>query len=319
MKFFNKWFVAFFFTMLFGNIILAAKEDKKLKVLMVTWWGTTEADTGFKDRAKELGLNLETTHIDLKQDKALMGKIFRETKWTDYDFVYTYATPPSKGAAVSIAGAVPQLFVMVSYPIEAGLVNSWEKSGKKITGISNNISLAKQYEAVLKVKQVKNVGILFNPIEDNSDYARLDFEKESAARGIKTTTYRTGSDIEQVKKTCEEIVKDFKAGKIDGLFLPAASFFTSNAAKFVPILSDGGVFTFTPIDRMVSAGATIGILFNREKLGRMGADRMKEILDGKLKIEDSPTLMDNAPEIVFNKKSVDLLGLKLPADAKFAK
>lgn len=291
-------------------------EAKKVKVAMFTWWGMSDADKGFVARLKELGVDADVKIQDLNQDKGKMGQIYRDTKWTDYDFVYTYGTTASKGAAAAIGGAVPQIFAVVSYPVEAGLVNSMDKSGKKITGSSNLVPVPKMYDAVLKVKALKSVGIMFNPIEENAEISRADFEKASAVHGIKTTAYRTGSDVEQIKKIAAEIVADYKAGKIDGLFLPSATFYTSNAAKFMPIFAEGGVFSFTAIDKMAETGATMGILFDRGKLGRMAADRLKEILDGKVKIEESKILFDETPQIVFNKLSVEKTGIKPPAGAK---
>ena len=268
---------------------------------------------------KELGLDLEVTKKDFNQDKGLMGRVMREVKWTDYDYVFTNTTVPSKAAMEAIAGTVPQIFVMVAYPVEAGLVKSFEKSGKKITGASNFIGVGIQYDSVLKVKPLKNVGIMFNPTEENTDHARNDFEKESASRGIKTHFYRTGADIEHVKKVAQEVVNDYKAGKIDGLFLPPSSFYNTKAKEFGPILQEGGVFSFSPVDNVVKGGATMGVLYNRGKLGKLAAERLKELVDGKLKIEEAKILLDESPEIAFNKASVEKIGLKVPADAIYIK
>ena len=318
-KSFHLWslILFIFLTLTVGTGEIA--EAKKVKLLMITWRGMTEADNGFMARAKELGLALDITHHDLNQDKAKMGQLYRELKWTDYDYVYTYGTTASKAAQLSIAGKVPQLFTMVSYPVEAGMVKSLERSGNKVTGVSNNMPLRKQYDAVLKIKNLKKVGIFFNPIEENNSIAYDDFEKESKARGISITTYRTGSDIEQIRKDCEQIVKDYRAGKIDGIFLPSSSFFTSNASKFMPILAEGGVFSFTAIDKITAAGATVGVLFSYDKLGRLAADRLKELVEGKLKIEDAPTMIQENPDIQFNQLSASKTGLRLPASATFIK
>ena len=95
---------------LLALLVSAPRAEAKVKVLMLAWFANSEADTGFTDRAKELGIDLEITRHVLNQDKAIMGKLLREIKWKDYDYVFTNTTPPSTAVMEQAKGAIPQNF-----------------------------------------------------------------------------------------------------------------------------------------------------------------------------------------------------------------
>lgn len=105
-----------------------------------------------------------------------------------FDIVIAIATPSAQIAAKHIKN-IPIVFSSVAYPIAAGIVDNLEKPGNNITGVSNMIDTKMQFEFIKKVNpSLKNIGVIYNTSEVNSQIFLSNFEKESADFSINVIT-----------------------------------------------------------------------------------------------------------------------------------
>jgi len=120
--------LALIISLTFSNSAFAA--GKTLRVAMVLWRGETKAEQGFKDGLKELGYAVEyITIMNAGQDRKELRRILSNKiapKLNDLDYIYTSGTTVSKMTKIFIHNRVPQLFNIVTGPVESVIVQSME-------------------------------------------------------------------------------------------------------------------------------------------------------------------------------------------------
>jgi len=149
----------------------ASAVGKPLRIAMLLWRGETKAERGFKDGLKELGYSVEYTIMSAGQDREELRRILRNDiapKLNDLDYIYTFGTTISKMTKISIHDRVPQLFNIVTAPVESGIVQSMQKTGGNISGVTHRIPVSVQIAGAFKIIQFKRLGLLFNPREENT-------------------------------------------------------------------------------------------------------------------------------------------------------
>jgi len=76
---------------------------------------------------------------------------------------------PNAQAAASHTTTMPIIFVGVTDPVEAGLVQNWGASGTNITGVSDALALSRRVPLIRQiVPGAKRVGVIFNATDASS-------------------------------------------------------------------------------------------------------------------------------------------------------
>lgn len=171
---------------------------------------------------------------------------------------------------------IPVVMCSVTEPEHSGLVNSNEKPGGNMTGMSDLCPVSGQVELLSKlVPDVKSVGILYCSSETNAKPQAEKFMKELEHAGIGYIDASV-SQIDEVKLTIDSI-----ADKVDALYVApdnvmvASAKMVSNAAidANLPIISSYG---------MVAGGALASYGVDYYRLGKESAQMALSILvDGE--------------------------------------
>ena len=114
------------------------------RIFAVVWRGETEVEQGFRDYLTQRGIPFEMTVRNLNLDRGNAPPIVEEIKRVRPDLVYTWGT----GTTLSIVGKIgtdtpesfvrdiPAVFTLVSYPKVADIVESYESTGRPVTGVA---------------------------------------------------------------------------------------------------------------------------------------------------------------------------------------
>ena len=114
------------------------------RIFAVVWRGETEVEQGFRDYLTQRGIPFEMTVRNLNLDRGNAPPIVEEIKRVRPDLVYTWGT----GTTLSIVGKIgtdtpesfvrdiPAVFTLVSYPKVANIVESYESTGRPVTGVA---------------------------------------------------------------------------------------------------------------------------------------------------------------------------------------
>jgi putative ABC transport system substrate-binding protein len=288
--------------------ILAAGE-KNLKIALVTWRGETDAEKGFKDGLKELGYGVDYQEFNAQQDMTKLSTILKtQLDPKQFDYLYTFGTSASVRVSKEYNEETPQIFNIVSFPVESGLVQSLEMPIRNISGASNYVPIDKQVEILHNVLKVKKLGVLYNPREKNSEIALQTVQSLAAKYGYSVEAYRIAPETE----TLNEFVKGLESGQItaDAFHLMPDSFITSQAQVITDALTKAKIPSFTAIEEIVKKkGGLMGLVPSYYELGKAAASILDQHQKGK-PMSEIPVVQQSSLTLVINKKTAETLGVQ---------
>ncbi|HXJ84145.1 MAG TPA: ABC transporter substrate-binding protein [Candidatus Methylomirabilis sp.] len=289
---------------------------KTLRIAMVLWRGPTEAEKGFKDGLKELGYSVEYTDMNAGQDRAELGRLLRETlkpRLETFDYVYTYGTTVTLGAKSIVQDKVPVIFNIVNDPVGAGIVESMERSGGNIAGVSNEVPLLLQLKTALAVFPVKRLGLLFNPREKNSALIRDKIMAAAPSLGIEVVDLRSPPALDALQDNLHKL-RD-KSIAVDAVYLPPDSFLVSNATEIGAALRDAQVKSIAALEPFIDQGALLGVVPDYYQLGKAAAAIVQRHQEGQ-RLQDIPVQTDRDPGLKINATTSRVLKVTIPEAMK---
>ncbi len=263
------------------------------------------ARQGFEDAFKEAGLKVDFDRQDAQGEVSTANVIANKFVSDKVDLIFSIATPTTQ-AAVNATSTIPVVFSAVTDPKSAGLLK------ENVTGSSDRVdNIGEQLDILKQLNpNAKKIGILFNSSEQNSLTQVEAIKKSAAEKGIEV--------IEQSVTSPSEITQALGVllPKVDALYIPTDNLVVSsmpavveraNAAKKIIIASDEG---------SVVTGAlyTKGIDFY--ELGKEAGKLAIQILKDGKKPSELEYVTLKPTNLVFNKKSLEAIGLTLPDSLK---
>ena len=283
---------------------LAAKDQK---ALFIYWRGETACGQGLKEGLKVLGMNVQIEEFDAEQNKEQLDTFLASLDESAYDFIYTFGTTVSVKTAGKVKNT-PVLFGIVTNPVKAGLIESWEKPGKNVTGISHAISYGDQLDFIFQLGAYKKIGILYDPKAKNALIAVEELEKGLQGKGIPFVKAPAASE-DEIPGAVSKLVKE----NVELVYLPSDSFVLAHADKIIPELNTHRIQTYGALEQLVKNGAMIGIVSSYEMVGKELAGMAADVLNGKKPADISSRILPiNMQTVMVNGKTVEAVGANLP-------
>ena len=275
----------------------------------------------FKDELKNLGYidgeNVKITFQNAQGDMSNITSIVQGFEWDKQDVVVGIATPVAQGA-ISLTKSTPVVFSAVTDPIGAGILTDMNAPDKGMTGTSDAVQIDKIMDLALQISpDVKKVGFIYNPGEDNSvtNLGLLENYVKEKNLELETVSISTSADLQTAAATLFE--------KVDMIFVSN----DNTVAEAMPILTSEAIKAKKPIyvgaDSMVMDGglATVGIDYT--DLGKETAKMVDEIIKGK-SVEEIPVKVFKDDLFIYvNTDTAAALGIEIPesikTDKKFVK
>lgn len=221
------------------------------------------------------------------------------------------ATPTAQALVNSIK-EFPVVYCAVTDPVDAGLVRSYKRGEKNVTGVSDMTPVKEQIRFLMSVKKIKTLGHIYSSSEANA--VRLAQLAEEACRELGIAFVpATVSNSAEVKQAAQSIITRVDALYIsnDNTVVSALASVTDVAAKHKkPVMSADP-----------SSAETIPVLaawgFDYYKMGRRTGRLVADILAGT-KPESVPTIFMTDPsdiDLLLNLDVAKALGLSFPKDA----
>jgi putative tryptophan/tyrosine transport system substrate-binding protein len=250
--------------------------------------------------------NVVVTEFNAQGDSALVNQIADRIATDPPDVVYVLGTP----AAQAIQKRSPDVLLVqgaATDPVEAGLADSWDGSGRKYVATSDLPPVRRQLELIAKLTpKVRRLGVIYNPGESNSVavVARLRQAIVDTMLPI-TLVERAISKTGDVAEAAQSL-----ATSVDAIYLPPDN--TAHAA--IPVVGriarDHRIaFYATVVDALEHhALATMALDFT--ELGRESAMMVLDVLRGS-DPATIPIRTSDQPTIWVNKKMATLLDIDL--------
>ena len=254
----------------------------------------------FKDELKNLG------YVDGEK----ITSIVQGFEGDKQDVVVGIATPVAQGA-MSLTKTTPVVFSAVTDPIGAGILTDMNAPDKGMTGTSDAVQIDKIMDLALQITpDVKKVGFIYNPGEDNSvtNLGLLENYVKEKNLELETVSISTSADLQTAAASLFE--------KVDMIFVSN----DNTVAEAMPILTSEAIKAKKPIyvgaDSMVMDGglATVGIDYT--DLGKETAKMVDEILKGKSVNEIPVKVFKDDLFIYVNTDTAAALGIEIPENIK---
>lgn len=262
--------IFFFFSLFLSN---AAARD--LRIAMVKWRGETLAEKGVRKGLEGYTCPLVIESYDAGRDLDLLAGIIQALKADPPDVIYSYGTTVTKQVLKHFK-TLPVVFNIVNRPVKSGIIKTWENSGNNATGASNQISVKNQLSTLKKVIDFKRLGVIYNPLEQNSSIQRdvaKTLEKEFNFRLIDFRVEKN-ADVSSVVHRLDRTV--------DAVFIPADTMMVVHGTELGNRLIQSKLPAMGSLSSMVTDhGILLGLVPDYYQLGMLAASKIRQILDGK--------------------------------------
>lgn len=158
----------------------ASSVDQSKHVVMLLWRGMTQAEQGFVDEMNQSD-NIRITILDADKNRQTLAKHINSLDGLEPDLIYTFGTTITLSLLGSTnaptefnnSGTIPVVFNIVSDPIGSKIVDSVDSTqrAQNYTGISHIVPYEVQLNVIKELGSINTVGIVFNPLENNSQIA----------------------------------------------------------------------------------------------------------------------------------------------------
>ena len=291
------------------------KDMKKIGVIQLVEHKSLDIIyNSFKDELKELGYvdgeNVKITFQNAQGDMSNITSIVQGFEGDKQDVVVGIATPVAQGA-MSLTKTTPVVFSAVTDPIGAGVLTDMNAPDKGMTGTSDAVQIDKIMDLALEITpNVKRIGFIYNPGEDNSvtNLGLLEKYVKEKNLELETVSISTSADLQTAAASLFE--------KVDMIFVSN----DNTVAEAMPILTSEAIKAKKPVyvgaDSMVMDGglATVGIDYT--DLGKETAKMVDEILKGKPVNEIPVKVFKDDLFMYVNTDTAKALGIEIPDSIK---
>lgn len=256
---------------------------------------------------KDLGYTDDNTEIIIKNasnDASLLPSIYDSLIADNVDIIIPIGTGTAQVAA-SKTTTIPIVFAAASDPVNAGLVEAFDKTDKNVTGVSDYIAVEDIFALAKELTpDAKTFGLVYNASEVNSTVKIERAKAYCDANGLsyKEATVTSTADIQQAVASI--------APDVDAFFTPDDNTVASGMNVYAGFQKEYKTPIYCGADSMVKDGgfATYGIDYDilAEQVAKM-ADR---ILKGG-KISDNHVEQVANPAKLINKTVADELGIEI--------
>lgn len=213
---------------------------------------------------------------------------------------------PSAQAVVAATKDIPIVFTAVTDPVGAQLIDSMEKPGANVTGISDFSPLADHLALIREIMpDAKKLGVIYNPGESNA---------VSLVEALKVMAPEAGFEIVESNATkTSEVQGAARAlvGKADAIYVPTDNTIVSALEAAVKVATENKLPLFAGDTDSVTRGAIAAVGFNYFDIGKQTGAVVAAILKGTAPA-DIPVKVAAGTDLVVNPKAAEAMGVTIP-------
>lgn len=267
---------------------------------------------GFIDQMTEEGFvegeNVEYDINNPEGDMSLAASIAQKFVSEKVDLILSIATPTTQACVQAAKGTgIPVIFGAMTDPVAAGVVDSWEKPGGNVTGISDWADVGTQIQLVIDiVPGVKKLGTVYNAGEVNSVVQIEELKKAAPGLGIEKVVEANVATTADVMAAAQSLV-----GRVDAIWVPTDNTVVSAFEAVVKVCEDNQIPLFAADTATVERGAigTPGIdyYFLGRESGKLAARVLRGENPGDISVKKCAMT-----DLYLNPSAAARLGVTIP-------
>ena len=278
--------------LMLGLTTLSVATEKEIKVgitQIVEHPSLDAARKGVEKALKEKGKNIKIEYQSAQGDFGTAQLIAKSYASSKKDVIVAISTPSAQ-AALNATKTIPIVYTAVTDGASAGL------KGNNITGTSDMSPLDKQAELIKTLlPNVKKVGFIYNPSEQNSLLLLEKFKGIAKAKGL-TVVEKGVSSVNDINLAIDSLLS-----QIDVLYIPTDNLVYSSASLVIQKANRKNVPVIASTKDIVEKGALATESIDYEKLGYQTGERVIDILNGKSP-KDIPVETLKQTTLIINQK-----------------
>lgn len=202
------------------SVSCSKKQDNKVLKIgvskLLSHPALDSAEQGMMDYLKEKGIEVEYDVQNANGDISTSASIAQKFKDARVDIAVGIATPTAQALANVFppSSGVPVVFVAVTDPIDAGLVESWEGSDKtNVCGVSDNTPVYEQIKLLSEITGAKTIGNVYASGEANGVVLK-DMAEDACKRLGLNFVSAAISNTSEVKQATQSIIN-----RVDAIYI----------------------------------------------------------------------------------------------------
>jgi len=285
---------------LIGFLHIASLETRRNQVVSF--------NQGLKDSGYIEGQNVAIQYRWAENQNDRLPGLATDLVRDQVDVIAALSTP-SVLAAKNATTTIPIVFLTNGDPVKFGLVDSLNRPGRNITGITllGVEVVAKRLELLHKVvPRATKFGVLANPTTQQTAAETREAQEAARALGLEllTVSATNESEIDQAFAT-------FAQHGTQALFIIGDALFTSQREQLVVLAARYAIPTVHTFREFARAGGLMSYGTILVDVYREAGVYVGKILNGA-KPADLPVLQSAKLELVINLKTARTLGLEIP-------
>ena len=301
-----------------GNSAGSSKTSgkKQVAVVQIMQHGSLDAaNQGMIDGLKDKGYGPDKVEVDQQNaqgDQSNLKSITARFKSNKTDIIFGISTPATQAVANEIKD-IPIVGCAITDFETAKLVKSNQKPETNVTGVNDRGPVEKQVDmGKVFLPNAKTMGLLYCSSEVNSEIQANQAKKHAASIGL-SVVEKTVSSVNDIQQVAESMV-----GQVDFIYVPTDNVLASSIPTLVKVTDPAKIPVLVGADSMARDGALASLSVDFYKSGVQAGHMAAQILDGKIKPEETPVEDPEVYEVIINKKNAEILGIKIPDEYKNA-
>lgn len=268
---------------------------------------------GFLAKLKELGYDENKIDFQIKyaQGEASTDDLIVKQFVADkVDLIYAIATPAAQSAYnATMDTEIPVIFNAVTDAVEAGIVQSNEKPGGNVTGVSDAAPLEAQIKLIREMlPEAKTIGMLYNLGEVNGkiqvDQVKAlapEYDFEVKDLGVSATT--------EIPTAAEQL-----SGSVDCFYNITDNMVVNATASVVDKANAKNLPVFAAEDGQMAQGLLASDSISYYSLGEQAGQIAYDILVNGKSPADIPVETAKDTTLILNQKVAEALGIEIPEE-----
>jgi len=217
---------------------------------------------------------------------------------------------PSVRAAKAATFEIPIVFTMGADPVAFGLVDSLNRPGGNVTGITLiSGEIVSKRIAVLRdlLPGAKVLGVLMNSTTPSSEAESVAAERTAHTLGWQVKVLRVGKELD-FDTAFQPLVRE----RVDALLVTTDPIFESQRHRIVALAAQHAVPTIYALREYAVAGGLMSYGASINDVYRQAGSYVGRVLKGE-KPSDLPVIQTSKFELLINLKTAKTLGIAVPA------
>ncbi|HET6469933.1 MAG TPA: ABC transporter substrate-binding protein [Geminicoccaceae bacterium] len=295
--------------LLWGAMAQAAETKAVAVTAIVEHPALDAARDGVRDALAEAGWregeNLRLSYESAQGNPATAAQIARKLVGEAPDVIVPISTPSAQ-AVVAATRDIPVVFTAVTDPVGAKLVESLERPGGNVTGMSDLSPIGKHLDLVKEITpEVRTLGVIYNPGEANSVTLLELLKQEAPARGldIREAAAPRSSDVQAAARSL--------VGRVEAIYVPTDNTVVTALEAIVRIGTENRIPLYAGDTDSVPRGAMAALGFNYYDVGRQTGRIVLRVLEGESP-GDIPVEGVEITELFVNPGAAERMGVTIP-------